>query len=564
MSQKPVASILIPTRGRPSYLDVALESIVPQARSLRAELIVVNDGGGPEVAAVTARHGARVVPAPEPGGVNVARNAGIAAAAADLIVLVDDDVQAPPGWLAALLAGVDAAPGADIFGGPIRAVLEGGGPRSCGRERPPITTLDLGESDRDTELVWGANMALRRRALELAGPFDESLSGRGDEEDWERAVRANGGVVRYVADAGLHHRRTAADSRLRRLAAAAYEQGRQARRFDTRRGSQPPMGQELRTFAGCVWHVLRRRCLNGLVLAAHSAGRIREEFAGGPPARGSAMATGDGVGVGDDFLSGTSGQVWGIRATARATLADVACDLAALVTLEHRRVRRASAAWPRRRVLTLAIERDDAPNVLAAARNELLSSHHDVRFESAAVGERGKFENLDRLLKRVPLDGFDWLLVVDDDVALPRGFLDAFVFLAERFDLAMAQPAHRWRSHAAWNVTRRRPFSLVRETAFVEIGPLCALRAQTFETLLPFPSLRFGWGLDAHWSALARSRGWRQGVIDATPIQHGLRRIASSYDPADAVDEGRIFLADRPYTPAAEANRTLVTHRNWS
>ena len=47
-------------------------------------------------------------------------------------------------------------------------------------------------------------------------------------------------------------------------------------------------------------------------------------------------------------------------------------------------------------------------------------------------------------------------------------------------------------------------------------------------------------------------------------IRHGLRRIASSYDPADAVDEGRQFLADRPYTPAAQANRTLVTHRSWS
>ena len=222
------------------------------------------------------------------------------------------------------------------------------------------------------------------------------------------------------------------------------------------------------------------------------------------------------------------------------------------------------AAWPRRRVLVLAVERENAPNMLAAARAELLSSRHEVRFESVAVAGRGKFENLDLLLERVPLDGFDWLLVLDDDVALPRGFLDAFVFLAERFDLAMAQPAHRWRSHAAWNVTRRRPFSLVRETAFVEIGPLCALRADTFGTLLPFPPLRFGWGLDAHWSALARSRGWRQGVIDATPIQHGLRRIASSYDPADAIDEGREFLADRPYTPAAEANRTLVTHRNWS
>jgi hypothetical protein len=265
-----------------------------------------------------------------------------------------------------------------------------------------------------------------------------------------------------------------------------------------------------------------------------------------------------------DFLSGTSGQVWGIRATSRALVKDIGCDAAALISLAPWRVRRAAREWPARRVLVLAVEREDAPNILSAARAELVASRHQVEFASIGIGGRGKFENLNLLLERHPADGFDWLLAIDDDVALPRGFLDAFVFLAERFDLAMAQPAHRWRSHAAWDVTRRRPFSVVRQTAFVEIGPLCALRADTFETLLPFPPLRFGWGLDAHWSALARSRGWRQGVIDATPIRHGLRRIASSYEPTDAIDEGREFLIDHPYTPAAEANRTLVIHRRWS
>ena len=61
MSSTPVASILIPTRGRPAYLDVALESIVGQAQSLGAEVLVVNDGGGAAVDAVAERHGARVV-----------------------------------------------------------------------------------------------------------------------------------------------------------------------------------------------------------------------------------------------------------------------------------------------------------------------------------------------------------------------------------------------------------------------------------------------------------------------------------------------------------------------
>ena len=48
---------------------------------------------------------------------------------------------------------------------------------------------------------------------------------------------------------------------------------------------------------------------------------------------------------------------------------------------------------------------------------------------------------------------------------LPRSFLDDFVFLCERFSLALAQPAHRLRSHAAWPVTRRHPGSVVRKTA---------------------------------------------------------------------------------------------------
>ena len=153
--------------------------------------------------------------------------------------------------------------------------------------------------------------------------------------------------------------------------------------------------------------------------------------------------------------------------------------------------------------------------------------------------------------------------MIDDDVALPSGFLDRFLFLAERFDLRLAQPAHRHRSHAAWAVTRRRAASVVRETAFVEIGPAFAFHASTFDVLLPFPPLRAGWGLELHWSALARQRGWKQGVVDAAPVRHGLRPIAASYDRQGAVEEARRFLSDKPYTRAADAKRTLATHRSW-
>jgi hypothetical protein len=161
-----------------------------------------------------------------------------------------------------------------------------------------------------------------------------------------------------------------------------------------------------------------------------------------------------------------------------------------------------------------------------------------------------------------PLD-YDWLLVIDDDVALPAGFLDQFLFLAERFELSIAQPAHRAYSHAAWRVTRRRRASVVRETAFVEIGPVVAFHRRTFETLLPFPPLKAGWGLDAHWSALAAQKGWRIGIVDATAIEHALRPVAASYDASEAVAEAREFLAERPHITTAEAQKTRERHRVW-
>jgi hypothetical protein len=261
-----------------------------------------------------------------------------------------------------------------------------------------------------------------------------------------------------------------------------------------------------------------------------------------------------------DFLSGVSGQVYGVRATTKALGADLLADTQALGRGQRWRIRRAGRDAPARRVLALSVERADEPNLLAPAREELLRSRHDVCFDSKTVDGLGKFENLNALLARHSLADHDWVLVLDDDVTLPPGFLDAFLFLAEHVDLRLAQPAHRARSHAAWPVTRRQAGSLVRETAYVEIGPVTAFQAVTFDVLLPFPPLRAGWGLDAYWAALAREHGWRIGVVDATPITHRVRRIAAFYDRDEAVSEGRQFLAGKPYVRASEA-RTLVTHR---
>ena len=268
--------MVVPTANRASYLEVTLASLAAQDFDGEWETIVVDDGSADSTPSVIERFGVRTLRQPSPQGPNPARNAAFAAASADLIALVDDDVYAPPGWLRALVAGADRHPDADVIGGPIRARFDGPAPRSCGREDPPITTLDYGSEDRVVDMVWSANLAFRRRAFAMAGPFPADIPPGGDEEEWLHRLAAAGGRVVYVADAGLEHRRAGDDARLRSLMRSAYFRGRNVRSYDARRGVQPGLARELRVLAGCGWHTVRRACPQGLIMGAHSFGRVRE------------------------------------------------------------------------------------------------------------------------------------------------------------------------------------------------------------------------------------------------------------------------------------------------
>ena len=547
----PAASILLPTRRRRDYLAVALASVSDQARAHGAEIVVVEDD--PADAAterLAAAYGARYVAHGQMRGPNAARNTAIDAAHADLLVFLDDDVEVWPDWLGAMLAGAAAAPCHDLFGGPIRARLEETNLRACGREPPPVTTLDLGPHDTEAEFVWGANMALRRRALERAGRFDERVDQYGDEEEWQRRLRAAGGRVRYIARAGVDHRRAGADARIAGLSRSAYRRGRNSRRYDVRKAVQPPLAAELRTLAGCVWHTGRYRCGNGIVLTAQTAGRLREAVAPAPVPPSSSDP---------DYLSGSSGTL-GRRDLLLAHARDAAATVRDAPL--RRRLRRAAAHEPpRRRVLVAGVQRPELAPEARAIEAELHRSRHAVELRlGPGLDGRGKWTNLRATLDEHPADGADWLLLIDDDVALPKGFLDAFVHVAERFGLRLVQPAHAFASHAAWPVTRRQPGTLARRTRFVEIGPVTAIHAEAFDLLLPLPELEMGWGLDAHWSALVAAAGMPLGIVDATPIRH-LRPVAGSYDRTAVIAEAEAFLADRPYVTRAQAGDVLTAWR---
>src|SRR5687768_15397960 len=85
--------------------------------------------------------------------------------------------------------------------------------------------------------------------------------------------------------------------------------------------------------------------------------------------------------------------------------------------------REALGASPQR-VLAVSVARPERAGSSAAAAYELERTRvHsvDVRLAAPRPGA-GKWESLDGLLAHTPAAGYDWLLVFDDDVILPRGF----------------------------------------------------------------------------------------------------------------------------------------------
>lgn len=275
----PFVSVVVPTRNRAAMLRDCLKSLIAQEYPpARFEIIVVDDGstdGAPDVARSFSdrRNLPEVRSLRKPaGGLNSARNVGISVAQGDLICFVDDDIEAPPGWLRAMVAGAMRHPGAMCFGGPIRLRLEAPGPRLCGREPLGETELDLGPSDRRDVLVWGANMAIRRSAFDLVGLFNERLFFH-DETEWEERLLERGGRTAYIPEAWLWHRRTADDLALPALLRRRFVRGIHSIPYLlTRNKPIPRVRNELYGAARVLGHAVRRRCVWGLLASATHLG----------------------------------------------------------------------------------------------------------------------------------------------------------------------------------------------------------------------------------------------------------------------------------------------------
>ena len=215
----PPASVLICTRNRADELEDCIELLVASGA---VDVVIVDNASTDATAEVAAQLAAR-----HPGVVRTvfearaglchARNAGAAAARHDLLLYIDDDARPAPGWLPAVAREL-ARPGVINVGGPIAGLWpeerRAGWPEA-GLERL-LSVLDLGDADCSLvppKVVYGANWAVRRDALEAIGGFDPQFGPgpdariNGDEVSvaW-RLHRAGLGETRYVAAAAVGHR----------------------------------------------------------------------------------------------------------------------------------------------------------------------------------------------------------------------------------------------------------------------------------------------------------------------------------------------------------------------
>jgi GT2 family glycosyltransferase len=278
-SEPRFVSVVVPTWNRAAVLADCLAALRAQDYPRdRFEVIVVDDGSTDATPQIVRE--AQGGPLPvlryvrgDHRGPNASRNAGIRIAKGDPICLVDDDVEAPPGWLRELVAGALRHPEAGAVGGRIRVRFEGKAPRFCGREAlVGEAEFDLGDAERAVAEVISANMAVRVWALQAVGMFDEALPIYGDELEWEKRLARAGHAIVYVPSATLWHRRVGADLRLSSFFRRYLRRGIGYVSFARRTGEALSLTSTLTAVPPYLAHAVRRRCMMGLLMTVKQLG----------------------------------------------------------------------------------------------------------------------------------------------------------------------------------------------------------------------------------------------------------------------------------------------------
>lgn len=245
MSERDVA-VVIPTLRRPASLARTLRSVLAlsETPSLVREIVVADNAPEGSARATVERIAAetatpiRYVHVPTPG-VATARNAALRATDAPLIAFIDDDEEAEPGWLSALLR-AHAASGVDATFGPIRGRVEDSGHWALAYLERLFSRHGPAESGLSPR-YWGCGNSLLTRATALPGPtpFETSADQIGGEDDLLfGGLQARGGRFGWAADAWVIEHAPAHRATMEHALRRAFAYGQSPCQEAARRGDR--------------------------------------------------------------------------------------------------------------------------------------------------------------------------------------------------------------------------------------------------------------------------------------------------------------------------------------
>ena len=210
---QPTISVVVVSRRRPEALKRALVGI-SQLRYPAFEVVVVADAAGLAAAKDLPFGDQLKFVEYETPNISAARNRGIAHAAGEVVVFVDDDAVPETGWLYHLAVPF-AKPEVAAAGGYVRGrngisfqwqaqSVDGTGeslPLDLNGDEPVVLTPSNGRAIK-TE---GTNMAFRREVLAQMGGFDPAYQYYLDETDLNIRLAAAGYKTAMVPRAEVHH-----------------------------------------------------------------------------------------------------------------------------------------------------------------------------------------------------------------------------------------------------------------------------------------------------------------------------------------------------------------------
>lgn len=207
-------SVVVPTRGRPGALRRCLESLSHQDYPADAFEVVVIDDGSPEHVVLPAAIGGgldvRLERQPQAGPAS-ARNHGLQLARGEYVAFTDDDCEASPGWLRALVRGLEQHRGAGV-GGTVVNELRRNLFAETSQALVSFLCAYYNADPEDARFFTSNNLAFPRAALMDVGGFDAEYQ-RAAAEDRElcdrwrrqgrRLVASPDAVVRHAHDLTL-------------------------------------------------------------------------------------------------------------------------------------------------------------------------------------------------------------------------------------------------------------------------------------------------------------------------------------------------------------------------